>query len=363
MSIVAPPSDSLGIAVLQSTRAYPAVSVLVSAGDEPAAARPRLAALIAEAGARLRAEPDQEAAAALVAALGELANRTSLGEGAAALALYVAQGTATAVHLPFPVRDRVVIDETFATRDLVHARARSPRYRVLTVTDRWCRLYEGLGPVLDQVHGGGFPLDLAQDEPQRQDRARNDRDARRDEQLRRTVQAVDAALTPHLRDDPTPLFVVGAERRVNHLREISRHRHLVPAAVGRSAERLSVPDLSRLVRPHVNAMLAQRQAEAMGELEESRGARRYGAGIAESWPLAAEGRATLLVVEEGFDYPARVDPVTNAVEPAADVEAPDVVDDLVDETIEAVLRARGRVVLVPDGTLTDAGRIALVVRW
>jgi hypothetical protein len=110
-------------------------------------------------------------------------------------------------------------------------------------------------------------------------------------------------------------------------------------------------------------MLAERQAQALGELEQARGARRYAAGIGEAWPLAAGGRVALLVVEEGFAYPARVDPVTNAVEPAADVAAPDVVDDLVDETIEAVLGARGRVVLVPDGTLADAEGIALAVRW
>jgi hypothetical protein len=365
MSTVAPPPpDSLSLALLQSTRTYPAISVLASTGGDPAAVRARLAALVAEADARLRAEPDQDGLAALVADLRRLAADTPVDTGAAALALFVARGSASAVHLPIGVRDRVVIDETFATRDLVHARARSPRYRVLTVGDRLCRLYEGLGTVLDQVHGGGVPVDLpAREEPQRSDRLRQERDGRRDEQMRRTVQAVDAALAPHLRDDPTPLFVVGAERRVAHLRETSRFGHLVTAAVVRPADRLAVPALAALVRPHVDAMLGQRQVQALGELEQARGARRYAAGIGEAWPLAAGGRVALLVVEEGFAYPARVDPVTNAVEPAPDVAAPDVVDDLVDETIEAVLGARGRVVLVPDGTLAGAGGIALAVRW
>lgn len=363
MSTITPP-DSLSLALLQSTRSYPAVSVLLTTGDEPATARARLAALIAQADARLRAEPGLDGTDGLVADLRRLADDTPVDTGAAALALYVARGSAHAVHLPIAVPERVVIDETFATRDLVHARARSPRYRVLTLGDRLARLHEGLGGVLEQVHGRGFPADLPQrDEPARQDRHRQERDGRRDEQLRRAVQAVDAALAPHLRTDPLPLFVVAADRRIAGFRDTSRHRHLLQGTVARPADRLTVADLSELIAPHVESMLARHRAEALDELDQARGARRYAAGIAEAWPLTCEGRAALLVVEEGFAYPARVDPHTRAVQPAADVEAPDVVDDLVDETIEAVLAARGRVVLVPDGTLTDAGRIALAVRW
>jgi hypothetical protein len=40
-----------------------------------------------------------------------------------------------------------------------------------------------------------------------------------------------------------------------------------------------------------------------------------------------------------------------------------VIDDAVDELIEAVVNQRGTVVLVADGTLADAGRIAAELRW
>jgi len=364
MTAIAPlPPDALSLALLQSTRTYPAISVLAGTEGAPSGTQVRLAALVAEADARLRAEPDLEDAGALVAALRELADTTPLDTGAAALALFVSRGSATAVPLPIGVRDRVVIDETFATRDLVHARARSLRYRVLTLGDGVSRLYEGLGPVLEQVHGGGFPLALPlRDEPERQDRA-HERGGRRDELLRRMVQAVDAAVAPHLRGDPSPLVVVGADRRVAALRTASRHRDMVSAAVVRPADRLTLAELAGLVRPQLDGMLAARREEALRELDEARGAKRYAAGILEAWPLAAHGRVALLVVEEGFAYPARVDPITSAVEPAEDVTAPDVVDDLVDEAIEAVLATRGRVVIVPDGTLGDAGHIALSIRW
>jgi hypothetical protein len=51
------------------------------------------------------------------------------------------------------------------------------------------------------------------------------------------------------------------------------------------------------------------------------------------------------------------------VSPAPDAAAPDVVDDLVDETIETVLAQGGRVVLVPDGSLSVYERICLTLRY
>ena len=48
---------------------------------------------------------------------------------------------------------------------------------------------------------------------------------------------------------------------------------------------------------------------------------------------------------------------------AEDREAPDVVDDIIDDTIEAVLRYKGAAVIVADGELKTHSRIAAVIRY
>ena len=45
-----------------------------------------------------------------------------------------------------------------------------------------------------------------------------------------------------------------------------------------------------------------------------------------------------------------------------DSTAPGVIDDLVDEAIEEVLKYGGEVAFVPDGTLEEHNRIALITR-
>jgi hypothetical protein len=83
----------------------------------------------------------------------------------------------------------------------------------------------------------------------------------------------------------------------------------------------------------------------------------------EVWALAQESRVELLVVERNHAVPVRVDGA-HLVQVAPDEsEAPDVIDDAVDDLIEAVALRRGEVVIVPDGTLAEHGGLAAVLRF
>lgn len=79
--------------------------------------------------------------------------------------------------------------------------------------------------------------------------------------------------------------------------------------------------------------------------------------------MAHEGRGRLLLVEEDFHYPARVDESGLHITLADDPAAPDVMDDTVDDIIEEVLRKQGQVVFVENGKLDQHQRIALILRY
>jgi hypothetical protein len=79
------------------------------------------------------------------------------------------------------------------------------------------------------------------------------------------------------------------------------------------------------------------------------------------WLAARRERPEMLAVEQGLFYPARLSADGDFVEPADDVEHPDVLDDAVDEVIELVLRRGGWIALTDDGALARRERIALSV--
>src|SRR5262249_46016529 len=160
-----------------------------------------------QAGTRLEAEPPGTALEPLMRRLRRLAMTVRRRPATAAVALFVSERESTAVQLPIAVTDRVVVDPTFATRDLVRAIAHVPRHRVLVVSERAARLYEGTPGLLHEVTGGAFPLAPPADE-NRSDRSHRfgrDRARSRDAHVAAHLRATDDALAARRASDPLPL--------------------------------------------------------------------------------------------------------------------------------------------------------------
>lgn len=346
------------VALLQAPRSYPSISLFLNRSD-PAADRIRLRGLVDTTQARLARETRPEAID-LIAQLQRLVGGVDLDQEWPAVALFVNQDVAHAVELPHEVVERVVIDETFATRDLVHGlQRRGPSWAVV-LDERVTRLYQGLGNTFAIVRGGGFPLvrDPGRDAGRRGGREHG----RREAELRRFLVEVDEAIGPHLAVDQAPLFVLGSARRVAAFTDRSRHRSAVEATITVFPTDARGSTVARLLEPAVAERRRFEQDRALAELEAFGGGASCASGLQDVWRLAGEGRGELLVVEEGFAEAALVDE-SGVVRPAPDPEHPEAVDDLVDEVVEVVLAHRGRAVFVPDGSLADRGRAALRLRY
>lgn len=358
------PFESAEIAQLQQHHRYPAVSILMPRGMSPDGDRARLARLTREATSRLRSEFSRRDTQPFLDKLNTLcAAAVEADLSHQAVAVFAGNDVATTVLLPIPVRERVVIDATFATRDLVHALHRSPKYRVLVLSERSTCLYAGCGAALAEVTGtAAVSAELNPDARGERSRLGRDRSALRDTRLRRYVRDVDAAFARHLVDAELPLILVGANRRVNAFRDHSRYHALVTDVVVGGFDRKSPRELSERVWPCMADVLATRRRAAIHELDAATGAHRAAFGIDKIWRLANEGRGALLIVEENYEFPARISLDTGDLEAAKDVTHPDVVDDAVDEVIEIVLAKGGRVAIVADDALADRGRIAMALR-
>ena len=84
--------------------------------------------------------------------------------------------------------------------------------------------------------------------------------------------------------------------------------------------------------------------------------------IEEVWRLAQDGRGKLLLVEKGYHVPAVVDE-KGGLQVVTEPGGTKVMDDAVDEIIEAVLAKGGEVMIVDDNALPDHHHIALTLRY
>jgi hypothetical protein len=148
------------VLMLQAVRAYPCVSVLVTTTpSERMTSRDaeRLRELVADAEDRLRTAGLMRARATVLPALARLLEEAVAGPTSTAVALFCAEAVDRVVLLPLPVRDRVVVDDTFATRDLVRTLHRAPRHLVLVLDDNHAQLLEAAAGVVRPVQDSHSP--------------------------------------------------------------------------------------------------------------------------------------------------------------------------------------------------------------
>ncbi|NLX35248.1 MAG: hypothetical protein GXY68_00990 [Chloroflexi bacterium] len=354
--------------LLQRVSGYPAVTITLPTHrtspdnkQDPI----RVKNLVDQAIERLLREFNQRDLAPLLERFDRLVAEIDYTNALDGLALFVNRDISRAFYLPFDLPERVVVDESFFTRDLVYALNRTPRYWVLTLGEQPTRLYEAVREDLTEVTDVGFPLThTGPGGAARLPGGRGvSRSAYRDEYHRQFFRRVDATLSALLAQDPLPVVVVGVNRFLAFYDEITANARHIVARVEGSHTATAPKELGELVWPPVKASLAAQRIERLDELGRAVGAQRSASTIGEVWRLAHDGRGELLLVEEDYHYPALVDETGRHLAPADDDTAPEVLDDAVDDVIETVLRQGGRVVFVDAGQLAEHGRIALVLRY
>lgn len=107
--------NTANVSRIQQFRGYPAVSILMASGRTSIGDRARLAPLVANATARLLNEFSRPAIQPLLDELVGLAANAKVGPGRQSIALLATADLVASVALPVAVRDRTVVDETFAT--------------------------------------------------------------------------------------------------------------------------------------------------------------------------------------------------------------------------------------------------------
>jgi hypothetical protein len=197
----------------------------------------------------------------------------------------VATSVGGEVHrLPFPVREAVALASTPATRFLLQGLRRSPRYRVLVLSDRAARLFEGVRDELLEVRNAGFPMwaDIVPRDhravagPFARKRGRDDK-----ERWRNFYRGVDRALTDINRDDPLPLVLMGVKRSTGLFDAVTRNNEAVIAHIDGAFEQATLHEIGTTVWPTLREFLRWRRSQAVNELKAAVPAGRAVTGIDE----------------------------------------------------------------------------------
>ncbi|MFD8968099.1 chemotaxis protein [Streptomyces sp. NPDC059568] len=360
---------------LRRPRPYPAVSLTMPTNRRDPRAEAdavRLRNLLAEAGHRLEADPDvdKRARVALRTQLDRALAEVDLSHTLDGL-LLLADGQEHRIwYLPREVPERVVLSDSYLTRNLVAATAQSRPYWVLGVAADRATLWSGSGESLREHRADGFPMAAPEEswDVEREERIGDTPSTFTDEETRKFLRSVDDAVGAVLARRPRPLHLVGLAPALALLEEAG---NATRSAVGRLVKGGLVdgpaPVLLKELQPVIEEYARREKEEVLTRLDEAKGRRTFAAGLDEVWESVREKRAELVALEEHYRRTVRVhDGHLVALDDApASVAAGhnDVRDDIVDELVETALDGGADVVFLPDGTLAAHDRIAAVLRF
>ncbi|MER5750160.1 chemotaxis protein [Streptomyces sp. NPDC002088] len=353
---------------LRRPRPYPAVSVLTPTHRrEPDNTQDpvRLRNVLAEAKRQLEADPavTRERRTEVVEQLDRALAEVDLAHAEDGLVIFAAPGEHQVWSLARPVPERVVLSDTFLTRNLVSAQAAERPFWVLSVSAGRVTLWSGGAERVTEEHVGGFPLTRSAEnfDAERQEQIGDLPSTFRDEGTRHFLREADTAMSKILRDDPRPLYITGERAALSLLDEAggATSRNAVHIPHGGLAN--ASPDaVWQAVRPILAAEDRKNVDTVSRELVTARGRKEFAAGVDEVWQNAREARIRLLAVEENYRVTMRDDGDHLIPASSGDLDAR---DDIVDEIVEQCLETGADVRFVPDGTLGDAQGIAGVLRY
>ena len=185
----------------------------------------RLKNLIKEVEIRLLNDYDKRIATSLVNKINELAVTINHTYNLESLVLFVNEHIAEYVRLPIPVENRVVIDKTFATRDLVRTLHQAASYFVLVLSRDKARLIEAFNDQVKQELSSVFSIENLRLHPV--DRTDAALGSRQTNLVQEFFNRVDKQLDEVVRENPLPVLICTEESNYHHYMKIADRKEII----------------------------------------------------------------------------------------------------------------------------------------
>ncbi|MFF2008443.1 chemotaxis protein [Streptomyces sp. NPDC058195] len=369
-------TDDLTAGLLRELRAakpYPALSLTLPThrrAPDNAQDAVRLRNLVSEAMNRLEADPKvgRETRTAIKEQLDQAVTEVDPRRALDALVLLVTPDEHQIWQLPRTAPERVVLSDSYLTRNLVAAKAQAQPFWALTVSADRAELWGGTADALREARTGGFPMTAPplDPDPQREEQIGDTPSIFSSQETRAFLRSADEKLRAVLAADPRPLYLAGSAQALTVLDEVGESPRSAAGRLAKGIPAGTAPSgLLEELRPVLEEHQERFAATVDGRLDEARGRRAFAGGLDEVWAAVREGRAGLVAVEEHFQRTVRV--TDEHLEPldegTADPADSTVREDIVDELVERALDNGAEVVFLPDGSLTEHGGIAAALRY
>lgn len=318
--------------------------------------------LIKEAEQRLSADLDKRKVKILMDRIQELERSIDHSRNLESLILYVNEEISELVRLPIPVTDRVVIDPTFATRDLIRSLHLETEYLILVLSRQKVRLIEAFNDKVVREIGSPFPMENTQ--LYSTNAAELSNASRQTQLVAEFFNRVDKALNEVRKDSPLPVLICTEESNYHEYLKVADQKNSIYTTY-LNRNRLDDKDhaIVNEAWPLVQEIVKSRNLSRIEDLRKAVGTGKFLSDVNDIWRALPEGRVQTLFVQQGLYQPVKLEGNQLVKIPDGQEFTGDVIDDIYDELIELNFNFGGDVVFLPPGHLDDFEGFGAILRY
>ena len=288
--------------------------------------------------------------------------------------LFVSPEISEFVCFPFRVTEKILVDDSFETRDLHYLKQYLAPYYTVLLTTHSARLFISQGAQFDEIRDGIFPMHHEDEYEYARPsfttsvgfvRTSSDRDKSSVTKLRIEAfyREVISSIQSCLRNKEFPLVVAGTREQISMFASLNDIGDSISARVYGVFTDKNLEDAGEKAWLSLGHFRKEQEKKLIHDFEEKNTHKRLATGIQEVWAAANESRGKLLLVEKDYtcrSYLKDGDPVLYLRSPKGKYM---LVPDVVDEVIETVIERGGHVTFTDNKSLRLFDRIVLELRY
>src|SRR5690554_598334 len=318
--------------------------------------------LVAETEKRLLENTDKRVATNLIERVKELESSIDHTLNLESLILFVNEDVSEFVRLPMKVEDRVIIDKTFATRDLMRTLHLNSRYYVLVLGQDKARLIEAFNDKVIKEVGKPFPFENKQLFGLSKQEAGNS--ALLKDRMAEYYNQLDKHVNEIRKESGLPVLIATDEQNYHEYLKTADHKDTIYQTF-LGGNRLEDKDAA-IVKDAweiIKAYVTERNNKRKSKLDTAVGTGKYLSDMNDIWRAIKEGKVQTVFVEQGLFRPALLknDEIEVVSEDKRGNE--NYIDDILDELLELNMSFGGENVFLPKGELDKFNGYGAITRY
>lgn len=321
----------------------------------------RLKNMVKEVETRLAADVDKKKADQLMQKLHSVVDEIDHSKNIESLLIFVNEDMAEYVRIPVPVQDRVIIDNTFATRDFFRAIHLETHYFILVLSQEKIRLVEAENGKMLRELGDPFPYI---NEYYTVSKAAGAIASKQSRLLEEFFNQADKQVNHIFKENPLPVFICGLEENYAMYMSVADRKEIIfEVYLNKNKINDATHNIVEESWEVLKDFKTKRNLQRKDDLKKAVGENKFLSDTNEIWKAIEQGRVQTLFVEQGLFQPAvqnngEIEYVSNDRRAEKDV-----IDDIYDEMIEKNMDFGGDVVFLPKGELDQFNGFGAITRY